>query len=529
MIEEGIHKGVYEKSVDNTFKDLKRFQDFLYRNFRNYENYSKMRPKSNQPARMYGTAKTHKFQNIKEITSDNIKFRPIIDQTGSLTYNASQIIASYLKPLCYNEYTIKDTQSFSIQLQELPPLADNEEDVSYDVISLFTNIPVYDTINYILDQIYKHKKLKPICNKLIFKRLLLKLSTDCTFTFNNKFYKQIEGCTMGGPLSVTLSDIHMTRCENDIVIPNSPIYYRRYVDDIFTRRKKNTNDILFENMNNYHENIKLTIELNPTKFLDTKLTLINGHYTTAVYRKSTKLPIHWKSKCPKRYKRNAITGDLYRAQRISTNFKQEISIIRSKYRKANYPIRFINSIITNFMEKNNTQSQENDSFLIPPYFYDEEEAKPNILVELPFCNANETKSKDFIKKFHQFTKNKFKLSIKWITKKVSNLFPLKDKRIHPSCNIYEGVCVCGTKYIGETERNVEIRWKEHNNPNGISEPSKHIKNNINHVFEWKILCNAPKNSRSRKNLEASYISLKRPQLNEQIDFNTLSLFRNGVT
>ena len=121
------------------------------------------------------------------------------------------------------------------------------------------------------------------------------------------------------------------------------------------------------------------------------------------------------------------------------------------------------------------------------------------------------------------------LSIKWITKKVRNLFPLKDKSIHPSCKIYESLCICGNNYIGETERNVEIRWKEHNNPNGNSEPSKHIKENINHFFDWKVICNAPKNARSRKNLEASFISLTRPSLNEQIDFNTLSLFRNGVT
>ena len=126
-------------------------------------------------------------------------------------------------------------------------------------------------------------------------------------------------------------------------------------------------------MNSYHKNIKLTIEKNPTKFLDTKLTLVNGRYTTMVYRKTTKMPIHWNSKCPKRYKRNAITGDLYRAQRISTNFKEEISVIKSKYVKAKYPPRFIDSIIRNFLEKNDTQNEEDDSFIIPPYFYNEEE------------------------------------------------------------------------------------------------------------------------------------------------------------
>ena len=57
--------------------------------------------------------------------------------------------------------------------------------------SLFTNIPINETIDYILDQIYNKKKLKPICPKLIFKRLLLKLATEVTFTINI-FFKQMD-------------------------------------------------------------------------------------------------------------------------------------------------------------------------------------------------------------------------------------------------------------------------------------------------------------------------------------------------
>ena len=56
--------------------------------------------------------------------------------------------------------------------------------------SHFTNIPRNETIDYILDQMYNKKKLKPICPKLIFKRLLLKLATELTFTINNNFFKQ---------------------------------------------------------------------------------------------------------------------------------------------------------------------------------------------------------------------------------------------------------------------------------------------------------------------------------------------------
>ena len=62
MIEEGISKGTYEGMNDTTLQDLKRFQDFLYRNSYNYQNYHKMYPHSNQPAKKHGTTKTHKFK-----------------------------------------------------------------------------------------------------------------------------------------------------------------------------------------------------------------------------------------------------------------------------------------------------------------------------------------------------------------------------------------------------------------------------------------------------------------------------------
>ena len=38
---------------------------------------------------------------------------------------------------------------------------------------------------------------------------------------------------------------------------------------------------------------------------------------TTVHRKPYKKSIHWSSRVPKRYKRNAITGELHRATKIS--------------------------------------------------------------------------------------------------------------------------------------------------------------------------------------------------------------------
>ena len=133
-----IKNKIYEETADNTLKDLKNLPEFLYRNFKDYENYDDMRPVSNQLAKLYGTAKTYKSEDLKDITPQNLKCRPIIDQMGTFTYKAAKAISNYLKPLCQKEYSTSDTQQFSDMLSNLPSLLDDEEDVSYDVEALFT-------------------------------------------------------------------------------------------------------------------------------------------------------------------------------------------------------------------------------------------------------------------------------------------------------------------------------------------------------------------------------------------------------
>ena len=70
---------------------------------------------------------------------------------------------------------------------------------------------------------------------------------------------------MGGPLSITFSDIYMVKIENDVVIPSKRIFYRRFVDNIYSRQKLGDN-ALVDQLNNYYPNI--TIEVNPSTFLD---------------------------------------------------------------------------------------------------------------------------------------------------------------------------------------------------------------------------------------------------------------------
>ena len=241
---------------------------------------------------------------------------------------------------------------------------------------------------------------------------------------------------MGGPLSITLLDIHMTRTENNVVKPEKPFFYRCYVDDITNRRKKNEHNIIFENLNKYHPKINLTIEVNPCKFLDTKLFNNKGNITTEVFRQTSKLPVHWSSKVPKQYKRNAVIEDLHRSKRISSNFEMEIKVIKCKFLNADYPPTFLNSVIHQFFIPKN-----NDLFIIPPALF--EESKPFILVEMAYCEENQNASKHFIKKFETFTNHHYRTAIKWITRKVKSLFKVKSNNLHPSCVIYRGKNSCG--------------------------------------------------------------------------------------
>ena len=81
-----------------------------------------------------------------------------------------------------------------------------------------------------------------------------------------------------------------------------------------------------------------------------------------VYGSNTKLPSPWASKTPKCYKRNTINGDLHRSKGISSNFDEEIPLIKEKFLKADCPLHFITSVVNEF-EKGKECGDE--SFIIP--------------------------------------------------------------------------------------------------------------------------------------------------------------------
>ena len=70
---------------------------------------------------------------------------------------------------------------------------------------------------------------------------------------------------------------------------------------------------------------KLTIEVNPKRFLEMHLHNKDGTYLAI--EKKTKIPAHWSSQIPKRYRRNSVKVDLHRAEKFPLISKKRLDLL----------------------------------------------------------------------------------------------------------------------------------------------------------------------------------------------------------
>ena len=148
--------------------------------------------------------------------------------------------------------------------------------VSFDVTSLFTNIPTDESIDLIVKKAFNKKYTKEtLIGKKVIRtyqgleekdlKKLLELSIKSShFVFDKIYYDQIDGVAMGSPLAPTLANIFMADFEEKIMNKLEGLgvkLWYRYVDDVFSliEDDKNLGKIL-ELLNSQHENIKFTIE-----------------------------------------------------------------------------------------------------------------------------------------------------------------------------------------------------------------------------------------------------------------------------
>ena len=139
-----------------------------------------------------------------------------------------------ISPYLPSKYNIKSTHELIQVLHTIKP--NNGILASLDVENLFSNVPVNQTVDIIINNIHNNQSLPPLkINPNILRKLLLKSTTEVSFHDNlGNIYVQTDGVSVGSVLGPIFSNFYMSDLENRIFnsIKKPPIYLR-YVDDIF--------------------------------------------------------------------------------------------------------------------------------------------------------------------------------------------------------------------------------------------------------------------------------------------------------
>ena len=227
--------------------------------------------------------------------STEFPFRPIFAAYNTASYKLAKFLVTILSPLATNDYNIENSYSFVNSISQVNN-ADKLYMVTFDVEKLFTNTPVYETIDICL------KYLFPASNSVVlglskdfFKTLLEHSVLNSFFLFNSKLCKQIDGLGQGLPLGPTYANIFMCHHEKNWLqncpLNFKPLFYKRYIDDNFLLFTNEQHAHLFlQYLNNQHENITFTLECetnNAPSFLDVKVSRENNKFITSVFRKET--------------------------------------------------------------------------------------------------------------------------------------------------------------------------------------------------------------------------------------------------
>ena len=135
--------------------------------------------------------------------------------------------------------------------------------VSYDVCSLFTNIPLNETIDIAVKLIVENKNdLKFSENELT--KLFRLATSQIHFYFDGKIFDQVDGVAVGFPLGLALANLFVVYNEQKWLESDHGRlvkFYRRYVDDIFCLFENEHQALNFlDFLNSQHPNLNFTIE-----------------------------------------------------------------------------------------------------------------------------------------------------------------------------------------------------------------------------------------------------------------------------
>lgn len=285
------------------------------------------------------------------------------------TYKLSKYVASILQQSAHGHYNVSDSFEFAkyVPTVKLPP---GYVLVSFDVVSLFTNIPK-DLV--LRDIIMNWQSIKKVTN--INLDLFLEIVEFCLdssyFCFRGKYYVQTFGTAMGSPLSPILADLVMDTllCTVVRLVPFPIPILKKFVDDLLLALPMDQIQTTLDIFNSYNPYLQFTIEKendNKLPFLDTLITRHNDQtLSTTWYSKpiaSGRL-MNYHSFHPTAMKMNVASNFIERVTRLSTNPGEENQkhIIFQNLRRNNFPSALINRMLCRIRPTNLQNTTINDS------------------------------------------------------------------------------------------------------------------------------------------------------------------------
>ena len=235
---------------------------------------------------------------------------------------------------------------------------------SFDVESLFTNIPLQKTIDLCVDLSFNDKLNIDGFTKTNFHELLTVTLSEPLILFNNEYYKQIDGIAMGSPLGPTLADIFLSYYEQ-IWLKNCPydLNLSLMKDMLMTPSCYFDQKIILKNFEvslianililSLHLRQKKTI---PCRFSLLKLVGLIIVFSTNIYRKVTFNGVftNFESFILISYKSNLTFTLSFRAFKLCSNFElfyQEILNVKDIFKRNGYPVNFIDVFIKRYLNQ----------------------------------------------------------------------------------------------------------------------------------------------------------------------------------
>jgi len=386
----------------------------------------------------------------------------VVGHSGS-SFN-QQSSCKLIKPHIPDTFLLKSTSMFVDMLNGFD-FDDGDKLVSFDVVSLFTNVPLAETIKIITSYVYSPtNKDVPPYSKTVFKNML-ELATAGVFAYKDKLYKQKDGVTMGSPLGPTLANFFLGHLEkklrtSDVELPR---LYLRYIDDIFAVFPNDTDfQPFFDKLNALHPNLKFTTEIGGQRlaFLDTDIAISGSDLEISIFRKptNTDVVLNWTACCPLQWKQGLMYCFLHRAWTICSSYAilhSEWDKLKSIFVRNGYPVSIFDKCLKAFLNRKFVKSQRGEI---------DDEPERMFVLQIPYVGKA---SLLFRRKMVKLVDEIYGRRLRCIftSCKVKNYFSLKCKTnsFLAAHVVYQFCCQrdAEVSYIGETKRHLGIRVDEH--------------------------------------------------------------------